>query len=195
MSFYTSGKIEKWINIYIENPFKTWWKARKYFKRPKTQVKFFFCTKACMIPSPYVWVGALGRILDIHISDLMWKDKWHSPRHERNPNIFICFFRLFGVAIVPKVYSIDEFGQKIDFDMHYWEYLLNYLYYSNSLKQNGYWETSSQIYTIRKRFEEDENGDEYKDVPMKLPIMEHLFSLNKRGLEEFKKLYEQKRNS
>ena len=28
------------VHININNPFKTWWKARKYFKRPS--VKFYF---------------------------------------------------------------------------------------------------------------------------------------------------------
>lgn len=189
MSFYTKGKIEKWINIYIENPFKTWWKARKYFKIPITKVTLFFTNRSYKIPSPYVWEGALGKILDIHVSDVWWKDKFNSPRHEANPHIFICFFKLFGIFIQPKIYSIDEFGDKKDFDMHYWEYILNYLYYDKGLKQESFWEYKSKIYSISKKFSDNEDGEEYKKVPMTLPIMEHIFSLNKQGLKEFKKLY------
>lgn len=165
------------FNIFIENPFKTWWKARKYFKIPKTKVTFYFNKNL-----------STAKILDIVSSDLMWKDKWNSPRHEDNPHICICFFKKFGIQIIPRIYGTDEFGEKEEKDMHYWEYLLDYLYYSKTLKLTSCWTTSSDIFQHTVRY--GENGSKDKKEPYYVPIYTHLFSLNKKGLKEFKKLYE-----
>ena len=185
---------DRWdlFNIYIQNPFKTWWKARKYFKVPKTSIKFFFKKDTMSIPAPYVWEGALGKILDLHISDLKWKDKWNSPRHEENPVVFICFFKKFGVRIEPRIYRVDEFGDRRSGDMEYWEYLLNFTNYQRGLKLSSFWQYDSQIAQQRiygKTREEDVIS------PYKIPIFNHLFSLNKRGLKIFKRYYDKRTNS
>lgn len=184
---------DKWnlFNIYISNPFKTYWKARKLFKRPKTKVRFFW--KNALNYSPYVWGGTIGRFLDIYIGDICWKDKWNSPRHERNPIIYISLFKRFGFVIYPEVTTVDEFGQKKNADMDYWEYLLWYVYYNSNLSYNrqGFWVMTSEIAQ-----ETIYNEDGTKTTrPYKMPIMPHLFSLNKKGLETFKRIYEQAKNS
>lgn len=184
ITFKLKGKIQyisfedKWnlFNIFIENPFKTWWKAKKLFKRPKTKVSFFWSKHDYYIPGPYIWTERYGKILDVHISDLWWKDKWDSPRYERPPHIFVCFFKKFGFNIIPHIYKTNEFGEKENGDMYYWEYLLNYTEYNRSLKLNYFWVGDSQIC-------------KNDDKPYRIPIYTHLFSLNKEGLKVFKSLY------
>ena len=72
--------------------------------------------------------------------------------------------------------------------MYYWEYMLEYLYYSNSLKLSSFWTIDSKIAQITK-FGNAEDGSEDIHKPMQLYIPEQLISLNKKGLKEFKKLY------
>ena len=168
--------------IHIENPFKTWWKARKYFKFPKLKITFF-CHRPC---------GA--KLIDIDIHDVYWKDKWNSPRHEISPRIFFCLFGIIGFIVnFPVTYS-DEFGDKENHDMEYWEYLLDYLYYSKSLELRNSWTTQSQIFTITNYGKAEDDSEDIKK-PLLIPTMTHLFSLNKRGLKEFKKLYVERRNT
>lgn len=201
-SIYLKGKCkfisieDKWnlFNIYISNPFCMWWRARRYFKIPKTSINFFFKKDFSYIPSPYVWEGALGKILDINIGDVGWKDKWNSPRHEWNPGIFICFFRKFGVSIQPHIYRIDEFGEKRNADMEYWEYLLNYVCYNRGLKLKSFWTYESKIAQM-KEYGSSEGEVKVKTSKYKLPIFTHLFSLNRRGLKLFKRLYDEGTNS
>lgn len=181
---------KKWYSnlfaISIENPFKTWWKARKYFKFPNIRIRFSTSKTFCPYASSY-W---RGKILDILIHDLYWKDKYDSPRHERNPLIYICLFSRFSLWIIFYKKWIDEFGDEQNYSMEYWEYLLDYLYYTKSLKLDSYWQLDSHIATI-KVFGNAEDGSKDKRVPMKLYIPAHLFSLNKKGLKEFKKLYDE----
>lgn len=180
---------DKWyknlIAFSIENPFKTWWKAKKYFKIPHTIIKFSIDKHSFPYASKY-WQG---KLLDVDIHDVYWKDKWNTPRHERNPLIYICFFGKFSIWISPAIYWYNEFGEKQNESMHYWEYMLNYLYYSKSLKLSSVWTIESKITRICK-YGEAEDGSEDKYIPMKIYIPEHLISLNKKGLKEFKKLYE-----
>ena len=173
----------KYFNISISNPFKTWWKARKYFKVPTTVIKILG------YQTPYVRKDYCGKILDVWIHDLFWKDKFRSPRHEYNPLIFICLFRCISIWIYPKIYKINEFGEKESGDMYYWEYLLEYLYYSKSLKLNSVWTTTSKIATHITEY--GDTPEEDKRSPFNIYIPTHLFSLNERGLKEFKKLYKE----
>ena len=179
---------DKWyknlIAISIEDPFKTWWKARKYFKFSSISIslsndKYRF---------PYASKFWQGKLLDINIHDVYWKDKWNSPRHERNPLIYICLFGRFAIWVVFHKKWINEFGEKEDYSMHYWEYMLNYLYYSKSLKLSSFWTTDSKVVQITE-FGNAEDGSEDIHKPMKLYIPDQLISLNKKGLKEFKKLY------
>lgn len=178
---------KNWFAFQIENPFKTWWKARKYFKIPHTVIKFINNKHRF----PYACKYWQGKILDINIHDIEWKDKWNSPRHEFNPLIYICLFGRFSIWIYPKIYWFDEFGERKSEDMHYWEYLLDYLYYSKSLKLSSMWTTDSKIARIRK-YGNAEDGSEDTFSPMQIYIPTHLISLNKKGLKEFRKLYEKK---
>lgn len=175
----------KWIRISLENPFKTWWRAKKYFKIPKTSIQFF----KKEVPVPYPWLN-LGKILDIRVNDLMWKDKWNSPRHEEDPYVLVCIFNRFGFLIKPQIYTLNEYGEKRYENSIYWEYLLDYLYYSKSLKISHWWTTESKVFTRVVKWGNKEDGTEDEIKPYTLPIPQHLFSLNKRGLKEFKKLYE-----
>ena len=129
------------VHININNPFKTWWKARKYFKRPS--VKFYF--GLLKYNFPYANRDYIGKIIDISIHDVMWKDKYNSPRHERNPYVWICLFRLFRFEIGTRINDITETGKVEDRSTFYWEYLLDYLYYSKSLKINQCWEYTSKV--------------------------------------------------
>ena len=174
------------VHININNPFKTWWKARKYFKRPS--IKFYF--GLLRYNFPYANRDYIGKIIDISIQDVMWKDKYNSPRHERNPYVWICLFRLFRFEISTRTNAITETGKAEDRSTFYWEYLLDYLYYSKSLKITHSWEYSSKVYHYTKYYSNREDGEEDQVVPYKMVIQTPLFSLNKRGLKEFSKIYE-----
>ena len=175
------------VPININNPFKTWWKARKYFKKPSIKCHFGLLKYSF----PYANRDYIGKIIDISIQDVMWKDKYNSPRHERNPYVWICLFRLFRFEIDTRINALTETGKVEDRSTFYWEYLLDYLYYSKSLKINQCWEYSSKVYHYTKYYSNREDGEEDQIVPYKMVIQTPLFSLNKRGLKEFNKIYEQ----
>ena len=173
----------KYFGISIENPLKTWWKARKFFKFPKWKVKLHY-----VYPYegyPYASYKVLGLILDINIRDLIWKDKWDSPRHEFNPLIYICLFRKFALTIYPYIYYYNEFGEKENGDMYYWEYLVDYVYYSHNLKGYSAWVGESKLYNQR-RFGNAEDGSEDAISPMKYVVPTVAMSLNKRGIKQLK---------
>ena len=170
--------MSKLISIYFKNPLKTWWKARKYFKCPKPKISFF-CHKQ-----------SVAKLLDINVHDVFWKDKWDIPRHEISPRIFFCLFGTIGFIVTFPVAYINEFGEEENYDIEYWEYLLDYLYYSKSLKINSWWTRDSRIFTVLDKAGKAEDGSEDTRKPLTLATPTHLFSLNKRGLKEFKKLYE-----
>lgn len=180
--FYIS--IFSLINIHIDNPFATWWKARKYFKRPSLKFSFGLLKYSF----PYAHRRYIGKIIDVDIHDVGWKDKYNSPRHERNPYLWICLFRLIRFEIGTYIPELTETGRYRDGSMHYWEYMLDYLYYSKTLKINYCWETSSKVYKYIKYFGNEDGEDQV--VPYKMVIQTPLFSLNKRGLKEFSKIYE-----
>lgn len=192
----------RYFNIYIESPFRTWWKAKKLFKIPKTkihiQVRKLFPKKvhtqfgdyvdSGMEFSPYANINICGKILDVYIHDIIWKDKWDTPRHERNPLIWICLFKSFSITIMPVIEYLGELGTKENGDTYYWEFLLTYLYYKHDLKSalltSGGWHTDSKLWkqVISHGKEEDGSGDKYE--PYSLIIPTQLFSLNKRGLKQ-----------
>jgi hypothetical protein len=172
--------LDRYINIWIENPFNTWWKARKYFKRPKISFHLFFKLQG---NSPYINDNNVGKILDIEFHDVGWKDKWDSPRHETDPYIWVCFFKTFGFSVRFNIYYYNEFGEKENGNMHYWEYLLYWLYYKNkkSLRCYSNWTRDSQLYSYVSVYGDSESGsdDEYKPYPIIIP--EVAMSLNKNG--------------
>ena len=169
----------KWFHIYCENPLKTWWKAKKYFKFPK--LKAGFCLVKRNDGYPYARYDYLARILDINIQDLWWKDKYNSPRHEKNPLIYICLFR--KLAFYTKLYMDykDEFGEIKDGSMYYWEYMLKYLHYSKNLKSVDTWTSDSRIYKYTE-FKDDEDII----LPLKINVPIVSMSLNKNGINKLK---------
>lgn len=179
---------DKWyknlVSFSIENPFKTWWKARKYFKAPKLSLKF----SSHKYHFPYASKYWQGKILDINIHDIYWKNKWNSPRHERNPLIYICLFSRFSVWIYPTITYYNEFGEKENGDMYYWEYLLNYLYYSKnkSLRRYSAWTSDSKLYRTKVSCDEVEDSSEDKLEPMRCVVPCVAMSLNKRGIKKLK---------
>lgn len=107
----------KYFDFYFENPFKTYNKIKEYFRtiKPKFQIDWFKSNKA--------------KILEINSFDLMWKDKWNSPRHEFNPRINISIFNRLHIYI-----NFTVNGDSMT-DMVYWEAALYWLYYRKSLSK------------------------------------------------------------
>ena len=66
--------------------------------------------------------------------------------------------------------------------------MLDYLYYSKSLKLNAFWTTNSKVANIIE-VGDSKDGSDDKIKPMKIYIPEQLISLNKKGLKKFKELY------
>lgn len=185
----------KWFNFYIENPLRTWNLAKKYFKRPKISFKIHRVNKCYGYPyASYNW---LSKILDINIHDVEWKDKYDSPRYEKSPLIYICLFRLVAISIQFNIFYLDEFGEKQNGDMEYWEYVLRWLYYNNekTLKCYSTWTGASRIYKI-VHFGNTEDGSEDTFTPASYTTPCVAMSLNKQGIKELKReLNEQGRNS
>ena len=184
----TNEKISKWIDIAIENPFKTWWKARKYFKRPKLKFKTFFTS--------YKTYKQRGKLLEIECFDIMWKDKFNSPRHEISPHISVLLFGKFGFRVDFYIDYYDEFGELQNGDMKYWEYLLDWLYYKKkkTLKCYSAWTGQSQLYkTVKWGKAEDGSDDKHIPIPYIIPCV--AMSLNKAGVAELKKELNEKRGN
>ena len=175
------------FNIWIENPLKTWWKARKYFKRPKISFHYFIISKYKNYP--YASYKRIGKILDLCIEDVEWKDKYNSPRHERNPLIYIALFRKIGFSIYFNIYYKDEFGETQSGDSYYWEYLIDWLYYNErkTLKCYSTWIGDSSLYKRVTTWGDREDGtnDEYKPLKYVIPCV--AMSLNKEGIKELKR--------
>lgn len=183
----------KLFKFTFENPYKTWWKARKYFKRPRIRLHFF-ChgfddEKHWHYNYPYAFGVEMAKILDIGMLDVMWKDKWHSPRHEQNPLIWLTLFGKVGFFITFHITYKDEIGLTADGDDSYWEYLLDYLYYDKDLRKSlsCHWRDSILWQRVVKYgSKEDGTEDVREPFPYVIPI--HLYSLNKRGLKELREI-------
>ena len=151
--YFKIGKYSK----YLQCPFATWWKARKYFRKPK--FTFYFGpmweykgrvrTKFGKYDDyeykggywPFVSTEYLKshslKWFPIHIVswDICWKDKYNSPRYER-PGCFIIFFgkdyrkhwQLSILVSSPEVWQRNNCNN-IAYDDFYWESILWYLYY------------------------------------------------------------------
>jgi hypothetical protein len=107
--------MNKYFDIYIENPLKTYNKIKKYFKPIKPEFQIYFGRRNS------------AKIVELNIFDLTWKDKWNSPRHEFNPRLMFSLFNIIHIYIewTLKQDSMD--------DMVYWEIALNWLYYGKDL--------------------------------------------------------------
>ena len=168
----------KWFSFFICNPLKTWWKAKKYFKRPKISINFF---SDIFYNCPYMNITSAAKILDIWSSDVTWKDKYNSPRHERNPFIWVCFFRKFGFSINWNIYYYNDLNEREDGSMFYWEYLLDFVYYKKTLKHFPTWIAQSKLYKTY-------NSEKKTYDPVYVPVPVIRFSLNKEGIKKLKEL-------
>lgn len=173
----------KWINICIENPLKTWNKAKKYFKRPSFKINFF---SNPIFNCPYMSLDRIANFIDIAAFDVRWKDKYDTPRHEISPYIWICFFKKFGFSINWNIHYYDEFGKKQLGDMYYWEYLLDYIYFKKNLAHLSSWTSVSMLYTKLIKFGKTNDKDVYDSIDTVIPIA--AMSLNKDGIEELKRI-------
>lgn len=144
----------------LQCPFGTWWKARKYFKKPK--FKFYFGPmwkykgKVNTKFGEYddyeykggYWPAASTEFLKwhtpkwfpIHIVswDIGWKDKYNTPRYER-PGYFIIFFGRdyhkhwqFSMTVTAPDFFCNNDCTIEDHDDNYWESMLWYLHYADT---------------------------------------------------------------
>jgi hypothetical protein len=109
--------MNKYFDLYWENPFKTYNKIKKYFKPIKPKISFN-CYKS-----------SRAKILEFNSFDVVWKDKYDSPRHEQNPRITISIFNYIHIMI-----NFNMSDESLD-DMVYWEAALYWLYYNLSLSE------------------------------------------------------------
>lgn len=111
------------------NPWYHWWKARKYFKRPKAHFLFRknFWTFGLPIRRDYY-----SPVIDIGFHALGWKDKWDSPRHEWDPMICITFFRTWHLLWIFN-WATKHKKDSITGSMATWEAILDYTRYDKSL--------------------------------------------------------------
>ena len=118
----------KWIYLSISNPKKTMNKLKGIFKPLKCYFKFSVRT-----PYPVLWVSEPAYI-HIMSSDVYWKDKDDTPRFEYLPYIWIHIYKWNfvwywdlpdGIGYNPKVDCIED----------YWEQVLWYLYFTNTISQ------------------------------------------------------------
>lgn len=108
----------KYFDLYWENPFKTYNKIKKYFKPIKPKISLNCYKSSC------------AKILEFNSFDVLWKDKYDSPRHEQNPRITISIFNYIHIMI-----NFNMSDESLD-DMVYWEAALNWLYYNLSLSKS-----------------------------------------------------------
>ena len=114
----------------MENPFKTWWKVRKWFKFPKPSIYFGPIVSGLPYGLPDKWI-------ELYIYDVTWKDKYNSPRFEFAPQINLDLFKKDQLLLT---------FQTSDDDI-YWETILDIIYYNKSLKEaidRNTWETCSK---------------------------------------------------
>ena len=180
--------LKNYIYIKIKNPLRTWRKAKECFRKPHVKIHFF---SNIHHNCPYASIFNVSKILCIISEDVQWKWKWGDVRHERDPYIWVCFFRTFGFSINYKVFYRDELGKKEDGGMYYWEYLLQYLYVNNKiLKAPDVWSSESKLYRIE---DEEVNPDKTRRMVTYRNITPtQLFSLNKEGFKKLQERYGQK---
>ena len=102
----------------MENPLRTWWKVRKWFKFPKPSIYFGHIVTGLPMGFPNKWI-------ELHCYDVTWKDKYDSPRFEFEPQINLELFKKYQLLLTFKTSNDDV----------YWETILDIVYYNKSLKE------------------------------------------------------------
>ena len=120
MKSWYSWSFKNWIYIFVENPFKTMNKLKGVFKPLK--MKFWFGNPFYV---PLMFAGTHGKLFDLRVQDVMWKDKFDTPRFEECPFIRISLFNKFCFL------WYWTFENQME-DNDYWEQALWYLYYYNT---------------------------------------------------------------
>ena len=134
----------QYFDFYWENPLKTYNSVKHIFKPLKPEV------------SLYRGKGREAKILSINAFDVVWKDKYDSPRHEYNPRIEISLFNYFHWKIEFTLKDNDSIN-----DMVYWEAILWWKCYKKNLHEAISESTGWSTY--------NKETDEYE--PMKFKIL------------------------
>ena len=191
-------------------PFKTWWKVRKYWIRPKfefyfgpigirknKQVGVWTFVSWNYITSMSKWRKYLWPII-IMCHDIIWKDKYNSPRYEFPGTLNIIFgtninrawqFCIlvkapkieYNISTNEKKYLQDHNGNDTIYHVEsdYWESILNFLYYADKNFEKAYkLSKESEITTYIK----DNNGF-YIDIKLG-PMWDPKF-MTKKGYNKY----------
>ena len=132
LSYFFKHKIPftKAWNEY-HNPFIHWWKARAYFKRPKSH---FHIGKIVWFFGFPIRKDYLNSIIDIRLSSLGWKNKYTEYRHEWDPYISIVFFRKWQLLWVFNWENKSDKNSNTR-SMATWEALLDFIYTKKNIQQ------------------------------------------------------------
>jgi len=115
----------KYLYIDIINPKRTINKVKGIFKPLKCYFRF---TRNKYAPYPVLWVSKPAYI-HIISRDVGWKDKYDTPRFEHRSYIWIHIYDLNFVWY----WDLPLHDQ--DYIDEYWEQVLWYLYYTNTISQ------------------------------------------------------------
>jgi hypothetical protein len=115
---------KNWIYISLINPFKTMKKLKGVFKPLK---RYFRITFKDWDYSPILWCSKPS-FIQIITNDVMWKDKYRTPRYENPPYIWIHIYKLNLVWYwdLDNALKLNPTNCIDD----YWEQALWYLYYN-----------------------------------------------------------------
>lgn len=117
-------KISWWFN------FKNIKEYNKMFPNHKCKPQIKFCMHYGGLFMYPMNRKNTGKILDIYGCDLLWKDKYNTPRYEYFPFIAITFFKRFQIGII---FIIDT----SDIPKNTWESTQDY-WWENYLKEKYY---------------------------------------------------------
>lgn len=158
------------INKY-KLPLYNWWKARKYFKFPKTHISFCYKKE-----------HHKHNLLNIYFHDVEWKWKDGAISVGSDPIFCITLLNLFSLTISWNITYIGDLGKVLYANTEYWEFLLTYLYNSHTKK--------SLYKSILKN-----TAFEYSPIYNKNMLYRYyIYSLNKRGFKKLEKDYYNERS-
>lgn len=145
MKFLDKLLWNSYIKIQLKNPLRTYFKVRKWFNKLSIKVDMGKPMTTGLFPICESYIPKLFYFIS---SDLLWKNKYDSPRFEYPPHIEMIFFKRFKISIFFVRY-IDKHTANENLinlhwagnqDMIYWESALRFLYYKKSLQDSiTYW--------------------------------------------------------